>query len=302
MILVLGGSGYIGSFILEYLDQCKIPYVAPSRVELDYYHPFELFDFINGRCDFVINAAGYTGKPNVAACEEEKYECYRANVILPEIISIATKTADVNWGHISSGCLYDGYDKVFDETDAPNFSFETDNSSWYSGTKAHGEKVVKDNCYIWRIRMPFSIREGSRNYLDKLLAYDQQVVTQNSVTWVEEFVANLPLFWEFDIEPGVYNMVNTGPIAAPEVLAIAEKHGFVNSPKWMTIEEFNSFVDVPRSNCVISNEKSTEAGVQWTDVSAAVDRCFANRSDSNAIIDYRSLGLHWDQLSKELEG
>jgi UDP-glucose 4,6-dehydratase len=302
MILILGGSGYVGSFIVEYLDHCKIPYKAPSRVELDYYNPFELFDFIDSRFDFVINAAGYTGKPNVAACEKEKYECYRANVVLPEIISTATKTAGVHWGHISSGCLYNGHEKVFDETDPPNFSFESNNSSWYSGTKAHGERVITENCYVWRIRMPISIREGSRNYLDKILNYQQQVVAENSITWIEEFIANLPIFWEYDIEPGVYNMVNTGSITAPEVLAIAESHSYVNSPKWMSVDEFNKFVDVPRSNCVISNEKSINAGVKWTDVSKAVDLCFANRSQPNEIIDYRSLGLHWEQLSALLGG
>jgi len=112
----------------------------------------------------------------------------------------------------------------------------------------------------------------------------------------------LPIFWEYDIEPGVYNMVNTGSITAPEVLAIAESHSYVNSPKWMSVDEFNKFVDVPRSNCVISNEKSINAGVKWTDVSKAVDLCFANRSQPNEIIDYRSLGLHWEQLSALLGG
>lgn len=303
MILVLGGSGYIGSSIVEYLDQCGISYNAPSRVELDYYNPFELFDAIDGKADFVVNAAGYTGKPNVSACEKEKYECYRANVILPEILHQVTKAAKINWGHISSGCVYTGYKAHYQETHVPNFTFETGNSSWYSGTKAHGERSAGNNCYIWRIRMPFSIRENSRNYLDKLLGYDKLVVAENSLTWVEEFVANLPLFWEYDVKPGVYNMVNADSITAPEVLAIAEKHSYVDSSKiWMSIGEFSKMVDVPRSNCVLSNEKSVEAGVQWTPVADAVEKCFANRSEPNAIIDYRKLGLHWEQLSAILEG
>ena len=172
MILVIGGSGYIGSSIVEYLDQCAIPYNAPSRVELDCYNPFELFDFIDSKFDFIINAAGYTGKPNVSACEKDKYECYRANVILPEVLHQVTSVAEIPWGHISSGCIFNGYKEQYQEDSIPNFVFETNNCSWYSGTKAHGERTAGSNSYIWRIRMPFSVRENPRNYIDKLLSYE----------------------------------------------------------------------------------------------------------------------------------
>ena len=39
--------------------------------------------------EFLINAAGYTGKPNVDACELHKADCLMGNAVLPGIIAQA---------------------------------------------------------------------------------------------------------------------------------------------------------------------------------------------------------------------
>ncbi len=61
----------------------------------------------------------------------------------------------------------------FTENDSPNFSFRTNNCSFYSGTKALGEECLQDaeNTYIWRLRIPFNHVDSPRNYLSKLLNY-----------------------------------------------------------------------------------------------------------------------------------
>jgi len=299
MILVLGGTGYIGSFITEYLDQCGFHYLSPTRIELDCYNQFELFDYVDSNCcTFVINAAGYTGKPNVEACEQNKWECYRANTFLPQVINQVCRLAGIKWGHISSGCVYNGHLKVYDETDKSDFSFEKGPCSWYSGTKAHGELAAGKDCYIWRIRMPFSSRSCPRNYLDKIMTYDELLIADNSITWVEEFVANLPFFWEHEIEPGIYNMVNSGSITSVEINQIFDEYGIKHSIKYLMLPDFNARFSVPRSNCVLSNDKSLSAGIAWTDVKTAIRKCLDNRVEPNASLDYRSLGLHWHQLSE----
>jgi hypothetical protein len=60
------------------------------------------------RPEFLINAAGYTGKPNVDACELHKAECLLGNAVLPGIVAQACEEAGVPWGHVSSGCIYTG--------------------------------------------------------------------------------------------------------------------------------------------------------------------------------------------------
>ena len=56
----------------------------------------------------MINAAGFTGRPNVGACETAKYECLQGNAVLPGIIREVCEDLKIQWGHVSSGCIYSG--------------------------------------------------------------------------------------------------------------------------------------------------------------------------------------------------
>ena len=60
------------------------------------------------RPELVINAAGYTGKPNVDACEAARAETLLGNTLLPQTIAHACAAAGNPWGHVSSGCIYSG--------------------------------------------------------------------------------------------------------------------------------------------------------------------------------------------------
>ena len=100
-----------------------------SRKDCDYYDIKTLSKFLKDmRASFAINAAGFTGKPNVDACESAKYECLQGNAVLPGIIREVCEDLKIPWGHISSGCVYSGrrYDgKGWTEEDEPNFSFRS---------------------------------------------------------------------------------------------------------------------------------------------------------------------------------
>src|SRR5579859_8139824 len=138
MIYLLGGSGYVGHAYQALLRRQGIPYRNVRRSELDYTQKDLLRDALRqDRPEFLINAAGYTGKPNVDACELHKAECLLGNAVLPGIIAQACEEASIPWGHVSSGCIYSGngpQDRGFTELDAPNFTFRTNNCSFYSGT------------------------------------------------------------------------------------------------------------------------------------------------------------------------
>jgi hypothetical protein len=73
------------------------------------------------------------------ACETNKADCLEANSVLPGRIAEACAVAGVPWGHVSSGCIYDGPGgggAGFREEDPPNFTFHSGRCSFYSGTKA----------------------------------------------------------------------------------------------------------------------------------------------------------------------
>ena len=69
-IILLGGTGYIGQVFARELAARSLPFEAPSRARTDYTRFDVLTELLRrARPDFLINAAGYTGKPNVDACE-----------------------------------------------------------------------------------------------------------------------------------------------------------------------------------------------------------------------------------------
>ena len=55
------------------------------------YSPYASVSQLDGdlESEFLINAAGYTGKPNVDACELHKHECLFGNAVLPGIVADA---------------------------------------------------------------------------------------------------------------------------------------------------------------------------------------------------------------------
>ena len=88
MIYLLGGSGYVGRAYQEILEQKNVAFRSLSRAELNYADPATLLAALRAdKPTFLINAAGYTGKPNVDACELHRHECLFGNGVLPGIIA-----------------------------------------------------------------------------------------------------------------------------------------------------------------------------------------------------------------------
>ena len=94
MIYLLGGSGYVGHAYQKHLSKKGVPFRNLRRAEIDYSNPALLRDaLLRDRPEFLINAAGYTGKPNVDACELHKAECLFGNAVLPGLVARACAEA-----------------------------------------------------------------------------------------------------------------------------------------------------------------------------------------------------------------
>jgi dTDP-4-dehydrorhamnose reductase len=281
MIYLLGGSGYVGQTYQRFLKSRGIAYKNFQRRDCDYTDVRVLKDLLKAnKPDFLINAAGYTGKPNVDACESDKTNCLFGNAILPGRIAEACDAAGIPWGHVSSGCIYTGTREDgtgFTEADAPNFSFRQNNCSFYSGTKALGEEVLKqfENVYIWRLRIPFDNRDNPRNYLSKLIRYDRLLEATNSISELNEFVAATFACWEKKIPYGIYNVTNPGAIRTREVAAWIQESG-VCTKEFSFFDSEDAFMQTaaktPRSNCVLSSGKLAAAGILLTPTTEAVKR------------------------------
>ena len=279
MYLVLGSTGYLGSYFVNHLIKKNEVVRGISRREVDYTDRDQLISILKEhKPKFLINAVGYTGKPNVDACESDQAECLFGNAVLPGRIRTACEEVGIPWGHVSSGCIYSGRKSDgggWTEEDEPNFSFRNGPCSFYSGTKALGEEVLKGakDCYIWRLRIPFNEEKSPRNYLQKLLNYSSLLEAENSISHIDDYINSCLSSFTQECEPGIYNLTNVGSITTRQVVEWMKEEG-------VTDKEFNFFENeedfmvkaaiTPRSNCVMDTSKAERNGIALRPAEEAV--------------------------------
>ncbi|TVR55428.1 MAG: NAD-dependent epimerase/dehydratase family protein [Puniceicoccaceae bacterium] len=285
MVVLLGGSGYVGQAFRAVLARRGEEAVVFTRATADYTNTDALHAALADlRPDFLINCAGFTGRPNVDACEDHRAECYFANAVLPALVRQVCEELRIPWGHVSSGCIYTGCrsdGSGFTEEDPPNFTFNQNNCSFYSGCKAFGEQALVEarDCYIWRLRIPFNEVDCSRNYLSKLLRYDRLLDARNSITQVDEFADAALACRERRLPPGIYNIVNPGIITAREIVELFHQVGITDKQfSFFSSEaEFHRLAArAPRSNCILSPDKLAGHGIRLTEIHEAVERALRN--------------------------
>ena len=311
MILLLGSTGYIGQAFAAELSRRGQKFVSLTRKEVDYTRFDVLLKFLREyKPTFVVNAAGYTGKPNVDACELDKAGTLQGNTLFPQTVAHACQAANVPWGHVSSGCIYSGakiseHAKIrvekdmtqpalhalveqkspavhgFTELDTPNFSFRDQPCSFYSGTKALGEESVAGigQSYIWRLRIPFDEFDNARNYLSKVQRYAKVYDNVNSISHRADFVKACLDTWELRAPFGIYNVTNPGYVTTRHVVEQVEK--FLKPKRkfefWASDEEFYKIAaKTPRSNCVMDASKLLAVGVKIRGVEAALEASLKN--------------------------
>jgi len=311
MILLLGASGYIGqAFALE-LRRRQRPFLPLTRKETDYTNFDALLKFLREhKPEFVVNAAGYTGKPNVDACELHKADTLQGNTLFPQTIAHACAVTGIPWGHVSSGCIYSGAKVTiggrtraekdmtkpelralvekspeavhgFAETDPPNFSFRDGPCSFYSGTKAMGEEAMAGTgqSYVWRLRIPFDEVDSVRNYLSKVQRYSKVYDNVNSISHRGDYAKACLDLWELRAPFGTYNVTNAGWVRTRQVVELIEK---ILRPArkfeyWQSDEEFYRVAaKTPRSNCVMDISKLLAAGVKIRPVLEAIEDSLRN--------------------------
>src|SRR6056297_1973810 len=134
-IALIGATGYVGPEFASLIRARDHELATIGRQTCDVYSVDDLTSNLRrSGADAVINCAGYTGKPNVDACETDKANCLAGNAVLPGVVAEACHQLELPWGHVSSGCIYTGKranSRGFTEADLPNFSFRQNNCSFY---------------------------------------------------------------------------------------------------------------------------------------------------------------------------
>lgn len=305
-ILILGASGYMGRAFLEEAHARGHEVTACARREVDYTRLEVLQEYLRQtRPDFLINAAGYAGLPNVDACEVARAETLLGNVLLPQTIAHACLATETPWLHISTGCLYDGAFlqrdggwvleknlstaperaaferdpsllRGFAETDAPNFSFRQPPCSFFGGSKALAEEAIANvgRSYVLRLRMPFDQFDSPRNLLTKLQRYPKLYDNFNSISHRGDFARAGLALWERSAPYGLYHVTNPGFVSTRQIALLIER--FLQPARafafWENDEEFyRQGVKAPRTNCVLDTTKLAGAGIQLRPVEVALE-------------------------------
>lgn len=270
-VLILGGSGFIGSAFARELAARGIEFSSVSRTQIDYTKfNVALSLFKRVRPELVINCSGVAGVPNVDWCETHRKETIAGNLLAAAAISDACYTLGILLGHVSSGCIYDGprpAEAPWTEEDPPNFDFDSGRCSFYSGTKALAEWKVSGNplAWIWRLRLPFCEEADPKNIITKLVKfpaiYDSP---KNSMSHLADCVGACVETWASGTKRGIYNVVNPGTLTNREIVKLIVEILKPNREydRWIKEPEFyRDFALAPRSNCVLSSKKLADAGI-----------------------------------------
>lgn len=260
MILIYGGNGFIGKYIISELKKNNIKYaVSSNRIykyndienDIKYYKPTH-----------IISAAGYSTPTNIDFYEQNAENLILTNTTGNLILADITKKYRIHLTIIMSGCIYtysnnQYYDdkNIYYENDIPNFYGST-----YSANRIFTEYFLSyyNNICILRLRMPISNNMDSKSLITKIVNYTTVINIPNSMSVLEDVMQFIPIIIDKNLT-GIFNLVNNGIITHPEILDLYKS--YVNPKYKYTIiseEQQNKKLSALRSNCHISNDKVSQ--------------------------------------------
>jgi dTDP-4-dehydrorhamnose reductase len=305
MIVLLGSSGYFGRAFAAELRRRGQSFIPLTRRAFDYTRFDYLFDYLRTmRPVFLINAAGYSCRPEEDGLEAAREQAMLANALLPQMIARVCLMTKTPWGHLSSGSIYTGakineggqtrvetdlgragvremFDKQpqvfsgFSELDPPNFCFRSPPCSFHSGTKALAEEAIRDigQSYIWRPRLAFSERVDPRNFLWRLQQEANPADTLDSLSHTEDCVRACLDLWKIGAPFGIYNVINPGAASTRYMAGLMRRPGLWPRPLDAQAgpeEPARAGGKAPQSHCILDVSKLLAVGVKMRSLEEAL--------------------------------
>jgi len=282
-ILVFGGkTGWIGQKIVHIAQELGYTVIcACSRLEN---RESIIAEIEAVKPDYIINAAGITGKPNVDWCEDHKQETIRTNVIGTLNLADIAYQYNIHLTNISTGCIYE-YDQkhpmwsgiAFTEEEAPNFD-----GSFYSRTKIMMEKLLMEYPHVLnlRVKMPVST-DMEHGFVAKITKYKKVVNIPNSLSVLDDL---LPLAVDMTVREikGNYNFVNPGAISHHQVLALYQEYIDPDfTYEGFSVEEQDRILKARRANAQLSTEKLQQLYPDIPPIKDALIILFKRMSQNN---------------------
>jgi dTDP-4-dehydrorhamnose reductase len=255
--LVFGGkTGWFGQKMVAVLkDLGHTAICAESRLES---REQIIKEIETVKPEFIINAAGITGRPNVDWCESHKQETMRVNVLGVLNLADIAYLKGIHVTNLSTGCLYN-YDEKhplgsgigYKEEEEPNST-----GSFYARTKIILEKLLVHypNVLTLRVKMPVSDDMNPRSFLGKIITFKKVVNFPNSISVLDDL---LPIAVEMALRglTGIYNFANPGAMSHHEMLDLYKQYIDPNFTYQGFSPEEQAKASKNRSNCELDVSK-----------------------------------------------
>jgi dTDP-4-dehydrorhamnose reductase len=210
-ILLLGGSGILGTEIHQVLQNENMEYLAPTSSDLDIRNRYLLVEFLyDFRPTWVINCAAWT---NVDGAEDLFEEACELNVSAVENIAEGAAAIGCKVIHISTDYVFDGESEIPYGEDS-----QVSPLNKYGESKLKGETVLQgmlSSSYVVRTSWLYGV--SGKNFVKtiagKALRHEQAKVVDDQVgspTNAKNLAAGIISIIRIQPPPGVYNYSNEG--------------------------------------------------------------------------------------------
>jgi len=253
-VLVFGSRGWIGQQFLRNTEHTVV--IAQSRPE-NYDNAAD--EIAEVAPDAVLSFLGRThgpGSPTIDYLEQpgKLVENMRDNYIAPMHLAEICNSLKIHFVYLGTGCIfsYTPEKRSFTEEDVPNFF-----GSSYSIVKGITDQEIRrfNTTLQLRIRMPISAEPSGRNFIDKIVSYDNICSIPNSMTVLDDMWVIIDRMVDTRTV-GTYNLVNPGLVEHNWVL---EQYKALLDPshtwKSVTYDEQMQFIKSHRSNNELTTDK-----------------------------------------------
>jgi dTDP-4-dehydrorhamnose reductase len=270
-VLLLGGSGILGSEVLLQLQNQNIDYVAPTSLDLDITDKDKVLKFISDfRPMWIINCAAWT---NVDGAESSFEDVRKLNEMAVGYVGVAADLFDCKVIHISTDYVFDG------ESSEPYLeTSQVDPLNNYGESKLLGEKALLEalpSAYVVRTSWLYGV--SGKNFVKtiagKALRREVAKVVNDqagSPTSARDLAIGIFSILRNQPESGIYHFSNLGSCSWFELAqGIYEIVGASKELVHPVSSETLSFVAKRPKFSLLSKEKWISAGLsevpEWKD-------------------------------------
>ncbi len=210
-VLLLGGSGILGSEVLLLLQNQNIDYVAPTSSDLDITDKDKVFKFVSDfRPTWIINCAAWT---NVDGAESSFEDAIKLNEIAVGNVGVAADLFECKVIHISTDYVFDG------ESSEPYLeTSQVHPLNKYGESKLLGEQALLEalpSAFVVRTSWLYGV--SGKNFVKTIAGKalrreDAKVVSDQvgSPTSARDLAIGILSILKNQPEPGIYNYSNRG--------------------------------------------------------------------------------------------